>query len=128
ELTEDGAEPLVRAVTEARDAAIRLECGELMAFATSSVREAINATEVLREVHERTGVDLEVLSGPDEARLTFLAVRRWFGWSAGRLLVRDIGGGSLEVAIGADEDQDDAISLPQRARRLTGPAFRTDPP
>ena len=44
------------------------------------------------------GVDLQVLSGEDEARLTFLAVRRWFGWSAGRLLCLDIGGGSLELA------------------------------
>lgn len=128
QLTEDGAEALVRAVTEARDAAIRLECGELMAFATSAVREATNATEVLREVHERTGVDLEVLSGPDEARLTFLAVRRWFGWSAGRLLVLDIGGGSLEVAIGVDEDPDVAISLPVGAGRLTRTRFSSDPP
>ena len=55
------------------------------------------------EVRDRTGVDIEVLSGEDEARLTFLAVRRWFGWSAGRLAVFDIGGGSLEIAGGADE-------------------------
>ena len=45
-----------------------------------------------------------MLSGEDEARLTFLAVRRWFGWSAGRLAVFDIGGGSLEIAGGTDEE------------------------
>ena len=74
---------------------------------------------MLDRVRERTGVDLQVLSGEDEARLTFLAVRRWFGWSAGRLLVLDIGGGSLELASGIDEDPDVALSLPLGAGRMT---------
>ena len=74
---------------------------------------------MLDRVRERTGVELQVLSGEDEARLTFLAVRRWFGWSAGRLLVLDIGGGSLELASGIDEDPDVALSLPLGAGRMT---------
>lgn len=101
---------------------------EIMAFATSAIREAGNGDEVLAEVESRTGVRLEVLSGTDEARLTFLAVRRWFGWSAGRLLVLDIGGGSLELASGADEDPDAAISVPLGAGRLTRDHFDVDPP
>ncbi len=60
-----------------------------------------------------------MLPGDDEARLTFLAVRRWFGWSTGRLAVFDIGGGSLEIAVGADEAPDVAQSLPLGAGRLT---------
>ena len=64
-------------------------------------------------------MDLQVLTGEDEARLTFLAVRRWFGWSAGRLLVLDIGGGSLELASGIDEDPEVALSLPLGAGRMT---------
>jgi exopolyphosphatase/guanosine-5'-triphosphate,3'-diphosphate pyrophosphatase len=52
------------------------------------------------------------MSGDEEARMTFLAARRWLGWSAGRLLVVDIGGGSLEIAIGDDEHPDATISLP----------------
>jgi exopolyphosphatase/guanosine-5'-triphosphate,3'-diphosphate pyrophosphatase len=64
-------------------------------------------------------VDLQVLTGEDEARLTFLAVRRWFGWSAGRLLILDIGGGSLELASGVDEEPDVALSLPLGAGRMT---------
>ncbi len=75
-----------------------------------------------------TGVDLQVLTGDAEARLTFLAVRRWFGWSAGRLLVVDIGGGSLELAVGADEDPDVALSLPLGAGRLTREHLPHDPP
>ncbi len=70
----------------------------MLAFATSAVREAVNGEDVLDHVERATGVRLQVLPGTAEADLTFLAVRRWFGWSAGRLLVLDIGGGSLEVA------------------------------
>jgi len=82
------------------------------------VRDSVNSEAVLAEVASRTGVTLEVLPGEDEARLTFLAVRRWFGWSAGRLTVFDIGGGSLEIASGADEAPDVATSLPLGAARL----------
>ena len=69
-----------------------------------------------------------MLSGEDEARLTFLAVRRWFGWSAGRLAVFDIGGGSLEIAGGADEAPDVAWSLPLGAARLAREYFAGDRP
>ena len=95
----------------------------MLAFATSAVRDAVNSDAVLAEVHERTGQAIEVLSGEDEARLTFLAVRRWFGWSAGRLSVFDIGGGSLEIAGGADEVPDVAWSLPLGAARLARAHF-----
>jgi exopolyphosphatase/guanosine-5'-triphosphate,3'-diphosphate pyrophosphatase len=90
----------------------------MLGFATSAVRDAVNSHEVLAHVEEHTGVELEVLSGEDEARLTFLAVRRWFGWSAGRLAVFDIGGGSLEIAAGTDEAPDVAWSLPLGAARM----------
>lgn len=101
---------------------------EVMAFATSAIREAGNGEDVLRRVREETGLALEVLSGEDEARMTFLAVRRWFGWSTGRLLVIDIGGGSLELASGLDEEPDIAISLPLGAGRLTRSHLDGDPP
>ncbi|CAB4882551.1 unannotated protein [freshwater metagenome] len=101
---------------------------DVMAFATSAIREAPNGDDVLRRVALETGVALEVLSGADEARMTFLAVRRWFGWSTGRLLVMDIGGGSLELASGIDEEPDVAISLPLGAGRLTRSHLDADPP
>ena len=71
---------------------------------------------------------MQVLPGTAEADLTFLAVRRWFGWSAGRLLVLDIGGGSLEVAAGLDEVPDVSFSLPLGAGRLTRDRLAGDPP
>ena len=96
---------------------------DMLAFATSAVRDAVNSDAVLAEVRDRTGQGIAVLSGEDEARLTFLAVRRWFGWSAGRLSVFDIGGGSLEIAGGADEAPDVAWSLPLGAARLARQHF-----
>lgn len=124
-----GVRKLVAAVADARHAADRLEVEDLLAFATSAVRDAANGPPVLQQVREETGVDLQALPGEDEARLTFLAVRRWFGWSAGKLLVVDIGGGSLEIALGADEDPELAFSLPLGAGRLTREYLRhRDPP
>lgn len=128
QLTKAGSDHLVRTIAASKAAAERLGCEDLMAFATSAVREAGNSAEVLDRVRNETGVDLKVLSGEDEARYTFLAVRRWYGWSAGRLLCLDIGGGSLELAVGMDENPEEAFSVPLGAGRLTRTRFRKDPP
>ncbi|MFI5958250.1 hypothetical protein [Cryptosporangium sp. NPDC051539] len=127
-LSEKGAHSLLDAVASAKDAARRLDVDHLLAFATSAIREARNGEKVLEKVRKETGVALSVLSGEDEARLTFLAVRRWFGWSAGRLLCLDIGGGSLEIAVGIDESPDLALSVPLGAGRLTRERITHDPP
>ncbi|ATZ26092.1 Ppx/GppA family phosphatase [Streptomyces lavendulae] len=124
----EGIERLVSVIGEAVQAAEDKGCEDLLPFATSAVREATNADEVLARVKAETGLELPVLSGDDEARLTFLAVRRWFGWSAGKLLVLDIGGGSLEIAYGIDEEPDAAVSLPLGAGRLTSAWLPGDPP
>jgi exopolyphosphatase / guanosine-5'-triphosphate,3'-diphosphate pyrophosphatase len=128
DLSKAGADELVKTVADAKTSAERLGCDDLMAFATSAVRDANNSTEVLERVADETGVELQVLSGEDEAKFTFLAARRWYGWSAGRLLVLDIGGGSLEIAAGVDEVPDFAASLPLGAGRLTRTRFSGDPP
>ncbi|GAA4696255.1 hypothetical protein Prum_047160 [Phytohabitans rumicis] len=125
-LTKTGADSLVKAASDAMTAAARLVTDDLLAFATSAVRDATNSAAVLSRVRAETGVRLQVLSGADEARMTFLAVRRWFGWSAGRLLVLDIGGGSLELAAGIDEDPGLAMSLPLGAGRLTRDRLNVD--
>jgi len=118
-ISPDGIGQLIGFVRESLTIADDQGCQDLLTFATSAIREAPNGDEVLAQVHDATDVKLEVLEGPDESRLTFLAVRRWFGWSAGRLLVIDIGGGSLELAAGIDEEPDVALSLPLGAGRLT---------
>ncbi|WP_232660668.1 Ppx/GppA phosphatase family protein [Pseudonocardia sp. TRM90224] len=127
-LTRAGADALVRTVAKASRSAEAAGCNDLLAFATSALRDATNSAAVLARVSSETGVALQVLPGEDEARYTFLAVRRWYGWSAGRLLVLDIGGGSLELAAGRDEHPAAAASLPLGAGRLTREWFRSDPP
>ena len=118
-VTEEGVSRLVKYVVEARAEAEDKGCTTILAFATSAVRDAVNADDVIARVNAASGLDLQVLAGEDEARLTFLAVRRWFGWSAGRLGVFDIGGGSLEIAAGSDETPDVAQSMALGAGRLT---------
>ncbi len=127
-LSDKGAAQLHGFVREALQIAEDKGVADLLAFATSAVRDAANADDVLGEIRDATGTHIQVLSGRDEARLTFLAVRRWFGWSSGKVLMLDIGGGSLEIAGGVDEEPDVAISLPLGAGRLTRDWFTSDPP
>lgn len=100
---------------------------EILAFATSAVREAKNGPAIIEEINERHQIDLQILTGDEEARMTFLAVRRWLGWSAGKLLVLDIGGGSLEIATGVDENPEATLSLPLGAARMTRDFLSGDP-
>lgn len=118
-LSADGTEQLVATVREAQQTAERTGCSRLLPFVTSALRDAENCDEVIELVEQETGVALRVLSGEDESRWTFLAVRRWLGWSAGSLAVLDIGGGSLELAAGRDEDPDVAFSVPVGAGRMS---------
>jgi exopolyphosphatase/guanosine-5'-triphosphate,3'-diphosphate pyrophosphatase len=128
DLTRAGADALVAAVEAVRKEADELDCDELLAFATSAMRDASNSGPVLKRVAKEAEVSLNVLSGEEEARFTFLAVRRWFGWSSGNLSCLDIGGGSLELAAGTDEQPAQAYSLPLGAARLTREWFTGDPP
>jgi exopolyphosphatase/guanosine-5'-triphosphate,3'-diphosphate pyrophosphatase len=127
-LTQDCAAQLRDFVVDALRIAEDKGAQELLAFATSAVRDAENGDEILAWIESETQVDIRVLPGPDESRLTFLAARRWFGWSSGRLLVLDIGGGSLEIASGVDEEPTCAVSLPLGAARLTRDWLTGDPP
>ena len=128
EITEEGVSALVAAVADARAVAASENVDELLATATSAVREAANGAEVIARIEEALGQPLQVLGGESEARYTFLAVRRWFGWAAGQILLFDIGGGSLEIAAGGDEMPDAAASVPLGAGRMTIQFLPEDPP
>jgi exopolyphosphatase/guanosine-5'-triphosphate,3'-diphosphate pyrophosphatase len=128
EVEQGAIERLVVSVGEAVRAAAEHGVEELVTFATSAVRDATNQQEIVARVAAATGVRLGFLSGRDEARLTFLAARAWYGWSAGRLLLADIGGGSLEIAHGEGQEPALALSLPLGAGRLTRAHLPGDPP
>ena len=126
-ITNLGIERITESIHLNMKSAEHLNIDELLAFATSAIREATNSDEVLAHVNRSCGIDLQVLSGEEEARFTFLAVRRWLGWSAGDLLVLDIGGGSLEIARGAEEDPSFKTSMQLGAGRLTRSFLKGDP-
>jgi exopolyphosphatase/guanosine-5'-triphosphate,3'-diphosphate pyrophosphatase len=127
EITEDGIALLRQAISDAIDHAREFKTDEILAFATSAIRDAKNGTQILANLNSEFGIDVNILSGDEEATMTFLAARRWYGWSSGQLLVIDIGGGSLEIAVGDDEHPEATISLPLGAARLTREYLENDP-
>lgn len=127
-ISEEGVRALEDAVTRARGIAEAERVETLLATATSAVREALNGEEVIARIERALGQPLQVLAGEQEAELTFLAVRRWFGWDAGRILLLDIGGGSFEFAAGGDELPEVAASVPLGAGRMTVQFLPDDPP
>ena len=126
-ITDEGFDLLNHAITEVLKHAEEFQCEEILAFATSAIREANNGNEIIKKLQEIHEIELQILSGDEEAQLTFLAVRRWLGWSSGRLLVLDIGGGSLEMAVGNDESASATLSLPIGAARMTREHLNGDP-
>ena len=127
-IADEGRDRLVKFVGECLEIAEEKGAESVVGFATSAVRDAPNGDAVLDAVRAAHDVELDVMAGVDEARHTFLAARRWFGWSSGTLLMIDIGGGSLELGIGMDEEPDVAISLNLGAGRITRDWLAGDPP
>ncbi len=126
-ISEGGISALRLAIKRALDQAKTVKVEEFLPIATSALREADNGDHIISEINKDYEIELQVLTGEEEAKLTFLAARRWFGWSSGRLLVIDIGGGSLEIAVGTDEAPEVAVSLPLGAARLTQNYLVGDP-
>jgi exopolyphosphatase/guanosine-5'-triphosphate,3'-diphosphate pyrophosphatase len=126
-LSDQGISTLHKTLNRLKNEAKDIKLDDMLAFATSAIREAHNSEKVLQSVVDETGIDLEVLSGEDEARFTFLAVRRWVGWSAGDVVLLDIGGGSLEIATGDQEIPSYCTSVMLGANRMTRQFLSGDP-
>jgi exopolyphosphatase / guanosine-5'-triphosphate,3'-diphosphate pyrophosphatase len=97
---EAGLETLRRYVKLAE----KLGVDEILAVATSASREAENGGEFLHAVYRETGIDPRVISGQEEGRLIFRAVRHAIDLGGARALVFDIGGGSVEAIVGDDRE------------------------
>lgn len=95
--------------------------------ATSATRDALNRAVFVDGVKERLGIEPEVISGEEEARLSFAGATREFNNSDAPFLVVDIGGGSTEFVLGSDS-VDSAISVNIGCVRMTERHFRNDPP
>ncbi|MCY7380105.1 MAG: Ppx/GppA family phosphatase [Gemmatimonadaceae bacterium] len=112
---ERAAEAVGRMATLARQpGATRIE-----AVATSAVRDASNGQQFVSRVRQEAGLELRIIDGAGEARLSWLSALAHFDVGRGRTVVMDIGGGSLELALAADGVLDDLVSLPFGALRLT---------
>lgn len=103
----------------------------IIAFGTSALRDARNQREFIREMAERTGIRVEVLSGQEEAALTYRGAL--FGLTAvanpsSTIAVLDIGGGSTEIAFGNGVDLHNSISLDIGAVRITERCLPKFPP
>lgn len=128
-ITEAGQRSLVDAIHGAVVFAKANAAADMISFCTSAIRDAANGPAVLDRIEQETGVHLTVLSGDQEAAMTYFAVRRWHGWHVENLLNFDIGGGSFEMSFGTDELPTKAVSVPLGAQRLTKEFFEhPDPP
>jgi exopolyphosphatase / guanosine-5'-triphosphate,3'-diphosphate pyrophosphatase len=103
---------------------------ELAVTATSAARDAANGAEFLAAARERAGVEIEILSGDEEARRSYLAVATDFAAQAGPrpLVAIDIGGGSTEFIIGHGHSVEFHTSIDVGSVRLTERCIRSDPP
>ncbi len=97
----------------------QLGASRIEAVATSAVRDAENGAQFVARVRQESGLDLRIIDGAGEARLSWLSALAHFDVGVGRTVVMDIGGGSLELALAADGVLDDLLSLPFGALRLT---------
>ena len=108
-------EALQRMVTLARQlGAERIEC-----VATSAVRDAADGAAFVRQVKKLAGLTVRVISGEDEARLSFRSAQAHFDVGHGRMVTCDIGGGSVELALSADGLVERLLSMPFGAIRAT---------
>jgi len=113
---------MIRAVDALRNMAVlakKLDADRVVAVATSAVRDAENAAEFLARVKSQTGLVLRILTGEDEARLSYRSAVAHFELGESRTAVVDLGGGSLELALSFDGIVDRLVSLPLGAVRLT---------
>src|SRR5262245_10041539 len=100
----------------------------LRAVATSAVREARNGERFVARLRRETGLPIQIISGPEEARLIFRATRHALGLDGGPHLLVDVGGGSVELSLAQDGRPLWMRSLPLGVARLTQQFLKKDPP
>ena len=104
-----------------------LEVQKVFAAGTSALREAKNSEDFLNLVKEKLDLPIEVISGEEEAQLSFLAVAKDLGELKEPILVVDVGGGSTEFILGKGDQISQWISLPLGSVRFTEEFLRSDP-
>ena len=104
-----------------------MEVQKIFAVGTNALREAKNSEDFLKLVKEKLNFSIEVISGEEEAQLSFLAVAKDLGELKDPILVVDVGGGSTEFILGKGGQISQWVSLPLGSVRFTEQFLRSDP-
>lgn len=115
------------ALSRLRQVAERHRCEEIIAHATSAVREAQNGGAFVRAMRDEAGIELQVIRGDEEARLIYLGVRHRLDFRGRRALIADIGGGSVELIVADAKEIYFVASLKLGVLRLVQESVSTDP-
>lgn len=118
-LAEDSMDSALSALARMAMLARQMGADRIEAVATSAVRDAGNGGAFLDRVREETGLRVRLLTGEEEARLSFRSALAHFELGVGRTVVMDIGGGSLELVLAAEGLLDRLESFPFGAVRTT---------
>ncbi|HSS10933.1 MAG TPA: hypothetical protein VLL25_13675, partial [Acidimicrobiales bacterium] len=124
----EGAAAAVEVVLRFRALADSVDADEIVACATSALREADDSAEVVDHIEGETGVRVSVINGKEEARLIFAAVRASVVIDPGPALALDLGGGSLELMVGDQSGLAWSRSVKLGAARLAAELVKGDPP
>lgn len=128
-LSEEAIDRVMATLTGYRATIDRYGCEANMAALTSAVRDASNGAEFTERVRSGYGLDARVLSGDEEAQLTFLgAMSDRDGSSTEPTVVIDIGGGSTEFIVGADHEASFHVSVQAGVLRMSERHIHSDPP
>ncbi len=104
-----------------------MEVQKFFAAGTSALREAKNSEDFLKLAKEKLNLSIEVISGEEEAQLSFLAVAEDLQEMEKPILVVDVGGGSTEFILGKDDQIRQWVSLPLGSVRFTEEFLHSDP-
>jgi exopolyphosphatase/guanosine-5'-triphosphate,3'-diphosphate pyrophosphatase len=117
----------LEALQRIRTIALGFGAERLEVIGTSALREADNRAEFLKLVHDELGIDVEVISGTEEAQLSFTSIARHFDLKAINAVAVDLGGGSAELILVANGVVEELYSLPVGSVRLTDSFLHSDP-
>ena len=127
ELTSDAMQRGYETLRRFRDLAMSHDVEQIVTAATSAVREAPNGREFLQSIQDGLGIDVDLVSGPEEARLIYLGVLSGMSFGDRPHLVLDIGGGSTELILADGRDARALTSTRVGAVRLQRDFVKDDP-
>jgi exopolyphosphatase / guanosine-5'-triphosphate,3'-diphosphate pyrophosphatase len=126
-LTAEAMERAFEALKRCREVAHSLQVEEIVAVATSAVREAPNGRDFLTLIEQELNIFIDLISGPEEARRIYLGVLSGMEFNGQPHVVIDIGGGSTELILGDGQEPRTLSSTKLGAVRLSAERVSSDP-